>query len=834
MEPLAGSTFREIIDGTSAGGGDASRAIVRHVSTHSKRIHGGSAFFAIGGQRADGHSFAAEALDNGAAVVVTRAGATDPELARGGRVIEVDDPLEALQRLAGWWRTKIAGQVVAVVGSNGKTITKDALAHLLSDERAVYASPGSYNSKLGVPLALLGCPPDCDVAVFELAVSAPGEMAVLERFVRPDYVVMTNLGARWRSKFRDRGHQAREILSSCANLGSDRWLLLGQDDEEIKAAAADACLCRRVVRGDLASLPAFVEPRYARDGLFVEVRFPDGRSGPLNVLTPSEEILADVELAMGAAWLLGMGSPSLLRTATDYEPTATRMEIWRSPTGVTLIRDVATPDPIAVGSAIRAAKRVAGTSGRTAVVLGSQLDLVDPATVEELAHTLSAELVDAVYALRGPLPSALRGATESLDKPVPVHLFATTDQLRLTLLEDLSAGDVALVQSPRTAPIGDLSTELIGSMAPTRLYLDLSAIEENVSAFRRMVGPSVQVMGMVKALAYGTDGVNVASCLEAAGIDFLGASNADEGVALRRSGIASPILIMLGTGGDLDVMIRHRLTPLVYSEEMLDAVLSIAPPPARLSVHVKIDSGMHRTGFAPDQARDVLTRLRDNDHVEVGGIMTHFACADDPADDAFTFRQLATFNGVLDIAAELGLHGILRHAAATAATIRLPETHFDMVRIGIGLYGIHPSEAARAQRDLVPAFGLVSRIVEILDLKEGERVGYGGTYRVAPGGARVGVVPAGYHDCVPRDLSNRGHVIVAGIRCPIVGRVSMDSMTVDLSKCEDAHVGSDVLILGRYGDWIVAPEGLAESIRTIPYELMVRVGPRVQRIFTRH
>lgn len=214
--------------------------------------------------------------------------------------------------------------------------------------------------------------------------------------------------------------------------------------------------------------------------------------------------------------------------------------------------------------------------------------------------------------------------------------------------------------------------------------------------------------------------------------------------------------------------------------------------------------------------------------------MTHFACADDPAEDEFTRAQLATFERVLDIARELGLRDLIRHAAATAATIRLPETHFDMVRIGIGLYGMQPSEATRARAELLPAFGLVSRIVEVLDLKEGERIGYGGTYRVPAGGARVGVVPAGYNDGVPRNFSNVGHVMVAGVRCPILGTVSMDSMTIDLSKCESAEVGSDVLILGRYGDWLVAPEGLAESVGTISYELMVRVGHRVQRIFTRH
>lgn len=835
MDPLTASAFTDIIGGASVGASDLAGMEIRHLSTHSKRIHGGSAFFAIDGRLASGHDYAAEALRNGAAVVVTGCGNGSAELAQEGNVIEVDDPLQALQRLAAWWRQQITGQVVAVVGSNGKTITKDALAHLLAEELVVYASPGSYNSKLGVPLALLDCPRECDVAILELAFNAVGEMAVLERIVRPDQVVMTNLGTRWRSRFCDREHQAREMLSVCSGLGSNGWLLLGDSDPWLDAIAAETSACRRVARGAGDSVPVFAHPRHARDGLVVDASFPGGATATVNVRTPSEEILADVELAVGAAWLLGAGSESLIKAVENYAPTSTRMEIWRAPSGVTLVRDIATPDPIAVGSALRTARGLAGPDGRVAMVLADSLELVDSGAVEQLAQTLSSERLDCVYGLRGPLPDALREAARRQAPPVEVHLLESAEELRGRLLEELRSGDVALVQSPRTAPLADISNQLIGSMAPTRLYLDLSAIEENVSTFRRIVGPSVRLMAMVKALAYGTDSVNVASCLQAAGIDFLGVSNADEGIALRRHGINAPILVMLGTPRDLEAMLDHRLTPVVYSQETLDAVLRAdLPRHPRVPVHLEVDSGMHRTGFSPEQARAALRQLHDSGRPHVEGIMTHFACADDPSEDDFTRAQSAAFEGVLDYASELGLRGLIRHAANSAATIRLPETHFDMVRIGIGLYGMQPSEATRASADLMPAFALVSRVVEVLDLKEGDRIGYGGTYRVPAGGARVGVVPAGYNDGVPRSFSNVGHVMVAGVRCPIRGIVSMDSMTIELSQCPAAHVGSDVLILGRYGDWLVAPEDLAESVGTISYELMVRVGHRVQRIFTTH
>jgi alanine racemase len=833
MDPVSYPQFSSIVEAAPDDDVLHEQIVIRHIATHSRRIHSGSAFFALADNPDQCGRWVAEALQNGAALGVVRAGSVGSELAGSGRVLEVDDPLAALHRLASWWRGQIGATVVAIVGSNGKTITKDSLAHLLGRARHVFASPGSYNSQLGVPLALLGCPRAAEVAIVELAVNNPGEMARLERLVRPDHVVLTNLGARWRSRFHDAEDHGRELLSICKNLGSEQWLLIGEQDPTTARLTADS-VYRRIERGHDPAVPRFSGPRYERGSLTVQAYFPDGVVRTVAVATPSAEILGDVELAAGAAWMLGASSSHLAEGLEGYTPTSTRTEIWRTPRGTTLIRDVATTDALAIGSGVRAARRVANADGRVVVVLGEDLRYGEPADVRVLGDVLQAERVEHVMALSGRFSKELRRVTAALDPATPVELFETTDALRRAL-EGLDPGDVALVQSAATSAIGDLSAKLIESIAPTRLYIDLSAIEDNVLTFRRLVGPSVQIMAMVKALAYGTDNVIVASCLESAGIDALGVASADEGVALRRGGTSLPILVMLGTSRDLDKLLEANLTPLIYSRELLDALLARPASEADpVRVHVEFDTGMHRTGLDPNDAQAVLAALRDAPHVRVDGLMTHFGCADEPGEDAFTLRQVGVFERVVAVAHELGLSNVTRHAAATAATIRFQDTHFDMVRIGIGLHGVHPSAATRASAELVPAFGLVSRIVEILELSAGDRVGYGGTYTVPAGGARVGVVPAGYHDCVPREFSNVGYVNVAGKECPIIGRVSMDSMTVDLSACPDADVGSDVLILGRYGDRVVAPERQADAIRTIAYELMARVGPRVQRIVTRH
>jgi Alr-MurF fusion protein len=835
VEPTPLSTFAAIVGGSLTGEPAGDDRAILQVATHSDRIGHAGVFFALSGSRTDGHEFVQAAFENGAVAAVVRRDFSPARPVRGP-LVAVEDPLRALQELAAWWRRSVRAHVVAVVGSNGKTVTKDALVHFAGYGATTYGSPGSYNSQLGVALSVLGCPRECDLAVIEVSVSDPGEMALMRDVVRPDSVVVTNLGSRWQSHFTDRSHLARELLSIATAIGPDGWVMIGHDDDELARASGSVLAGERMVMNRSAALPRFSAPRRQSAGLVVDVDFPDGTARGVCVRTQSEEILSDVELAISAAWRLGGDAGTLLSAVDEYAPTATRLEIWRSPRGTTLIRDVATPDPIAVGSAIRTARRVVSdTGGHTAIVLGQSAERWEEAGAPALARLLVNEGVDAFYGLDVGFNRRLATAVRASSPDLPVRLFATADDLRDSLLSGLGRDDVALVQAAPDSSMGDLSTALIEAMAPTRLYVDVPAIAENVRAFRRLVGPSVRILAMVKALAYGTDMVNVASCLQDAGVDMLGVAGADEGAALRRAGIGLPILVMLGSAGEMSKLLRHRLTPVVYSPEVLESLLTAQPATERtLAVHVEVDTGMHRTGFPPADAIEVVRRLHSTPGVEVQGLMTHLACAGDPPEDAFTRGQLARFRRVLAAANEMGVRQVIRHAAATAAAIRFPESHFDMVRIGLGLHGIHPSPATRGSMTLIPACGLVSSILEIVTVPGGERVGYGGTYTAPPEGGRIGVVPAGYHDCVPIGLSNVGRVIVAGVECPIVGRVSMDSMTIDVSSCPQAQVGSDVLVYGRYGSWLRSFEDVAESIGTIPWELMARIGPRVQRIFSSH
>jgi Alr-MurF fusion protein len=807
---------------------------VHHASTHSDHIRSGTVFFALHGSHTDGHKYVSRAFANGAvAAVIGRQELKD--VSEDGPLIVVDSPLCALRSLAGWWRSKLTATVVAIVGNTGKTVTKDALVNFLGYHYVTYGSPGSYNSQIGVPLSLLECPGDAEIAVIEAAASLPGEMKRLTEIIRPTHVVFTNLGTRFKENFEDAIEHAREIVRLAEYLPDEGWLLIGEVERGL-TMVANSLRVKKYFCDRSDGLPKFSAPEYVADGISLLVNFPDSTQGLITIRTPSDHIAMDVKLAISAAALLGVDGQALLAATGDYTPTSARMEVWRSPAGITVVRDIATTDGATFTAAVRVAKKLTKPGKRTAVVLADSYDRYTSEATSGLGRTIALSEISELHTLESTTHQLISQAVAEVNPKLETHHFRSHNEMRQYLTSTLQADDVVLVQAPRDRTISELSPSILQPMAPTRLYIDQSAIESNVRAIRQLIGKDVRLMAMVKALAYGTNPVQISICLEAAGVDALAVAAVDEGEALRRAGVSLPILVTLATQGEIERMTRNRLTPLIYSQQMLDRAInySLRSEGPALEIHLEVDSGMHRTGFYPDDAVAALRLMRAVPSLKLTGLMTHFACADIPGKDYITQLQLSSFENVISAARALGHADFIRHAANTAASMRLPETRLDMVRIGIGLFGIYPFPEIHSSVELTPAVSLISQIVEIHDLQPGEPVGYGATFRASPRGTRVGVVAAGYHDCIPRAFSNFGSVMVGGKPCEIVGTVSMDSTTIDLSGCPEATVGSDVIIFGRHGTSFISIEDVAEKIHTIPYELLARVGPRVQRIFTDH
>jgi alanine racemase len=806
----------------------------RGVAIDSRRVAGGDLFFALPGRRRDGHDFAAAAWSAGAALVVVRRGwpGLAEAVAAGGAALAVDDPLAALQALAAWYRRQHIQRVVAITGSNGKTVVKNALTAALASRWRVAASPGSWNSQVGVPLAVLAAPPGTEIGVFEAGVSAPGEMERLAAILQPDCGVLVNIGLAHIAGFGSREVTAREKLRLFRDLPPDGWLIL-PDDPLVDAHPLPG---RRLRAGE--ADPRLVARRPCAVGSVLTLDF-GGRIETLTVRTHSKPLLDDLLIALCAARRLAVPVDEVLAALADHRFGPTRMETWRTPEGITIINDTAADDPLSVQSALEAVAAADGEEGgRRLFVFGGMSELGErQASEHALIGRLAAERgFSRLLLLPHPAREHTAAAWRAARPEAPPLELADVAELRESMRSLARRGDTVLLKGPAQQGLAAAACAIWESMAPRRFLVDLAAIRGNLARFRALCGPDVAILAVLKAWAYGSELARMGIALQESGVDWIGVSAADEGATLRRAGVHRPILVLLMDIDEVDKALRWRLTPVVYSLAFARSLVeSLRERNAHCDVHLEIDSGMGRLGVAPGEALAAARLLRGSGVTRLTGLMTHLASADDPAADPCSREQLNRFEQAMAaIRAEAapGDPPLLRHAAATSAAVRFPEARLDMVRLGLGLYGIHPSPAVAAAIDLSLAVAFVSRLAQVALWRRGQRIGYGGTYVIEAEQQRVGIVAVGYNDGVPWRSANRGVVIIQGQRVRVLGRVSMDSMAVDLDPVPEAAVGDEVLILGSHEGQELRPEEVAERAGTIPYELLVNIDSRrVQRLF---
>ena len=808
---------------------------IRAVAIDSRRVQAGDAFFALSGRSRDGHDFVAAALAAGASLVVVQrswpaaaasGSATWPPIADLPR-IEVDDPLEALQQLAAWYRRQHIHQVVAITGSNGKTVVKGALTALLARRYRVAASPGSWNSQVGVPLAVLAAPAGTELGVFEAGVSAPGEMERIARILQPDFGVLVNVGLAHLGSFGSREVTAREKMRLFRDLPPQNWLLAPAEP----LLDASPLPCRRLQTGQ--SEPRLIAQKPHGAGLLLSLDI-SGQPVQLRVRTRSAPLVEDLLIAMTAGLQLGVSVDDIVAVLQDYNFGPTRMETWRTPDGITIVNDSASDDPISVQAALETVSS-SQEQGRRLFVFGGMGELGGSEAHE---HALIGQLAaDQGFSHLLLLPHPAQGHTAAAWRAArpeaPVIELADTTALRQAMRRLTQPGDTVLLKGAARQELASAAGAIWESMAPRRFLVDLNAVQGNIARFRSVCGPRVAILAVLKAWAYGTELARLALALQESGVDWIGVSAADEGAALRRAGVHRPVLVLLMDSDEVDKAVRWRLTPVVYSLAFAQVLVeTLRTMEASLDIHLEIDSGMGRVGVAPEEALGVARLLRASGVVRLSGVMTHLSSADDPAADAYTQEQLRRFEAAVAAIRAESDEPLVVHAAATSGAVRFAAARFDMVRLGLGLYGLYPSPAVAAAIELELAVAFLSRLVQVSSLQRGQRVGYNGTYQVEAAQQRIGIVAAGYNDGVPWSFSNCGEVMIQGQRARVLGRVSMDSMAVDLSVLPEACVGDDVLIFGAHEGQVLRPEEAAERAGTIPYDLLVNVDSRrVQRIF---
>ena len=745
-------------------------------------------FAAIDGKNHDGHNYIERMATRGVtAFMVER----DVELpSKGCGAVRVGSTIEALQALAAHHRSRFTGRVVAITGSNGKTIVKEWAARSMPDDVRLFASPKSYNSQLGVALSLLMLEGEEQVAFIEAGISECGEMERLERMIRPEVVLFTSIGDAHSANF--------ESLEQ-------------KIDEKLRLARRARTI---IYSSEYRLLASRIKELYGDRELI-----DSSRESVDDLLELSDALTVDAAHVAALMRHLGYGVDGAVFSAN----VAMRLELKEGIDGSMLIDDSYNSDVNSVLAALDALHLQSMGRRRVAVIS----DIRQSGMPAEELYGRIAE------AVRKAGVNHLIGVGENIMSHRALFdrrssFYVSTEELIANFAYERWANSVILIKGSRDSRFERLTRMLEQRTHTTTLEVDLAAMKKNLNYFRRYLPAYHPIVAMVKAWSYGMGDVDVARMLQHEGVKYLAVAFADEGVTLRSKGITMPIVVLNADQDSFDVMIAHDLEPEIYSFHSLDEFRRAVHRAHRTNypIHIKLDTGMHRLGFMEDDI-DLLGRAIHGDtSLHVASIFSHLSCADVCSEDDFTREQIRSFDYMSQQLIEWLDYVPLRHLANSAAILRFGEAHFDMCRLGLGLYGF----GYERNRALMPVATLTTRIVQIKQLRRGESVGYGRAARLERD-MTTATIPIGYADGLDRKLGEgRWSVIVAGRKAPIIGRVCMDSAMIDITDIEGVAVGDRVTIFSaEEGNTL---EDMADVLGTISYEIMTSLSSRIKRIYT--
>ena len=791
----------------------------------------GTLFIALSGKHHDGNHYVKNALEQGVRNVLLNDASIAKDLA--ANTLLVDDTLSAMQRLCAWHRAQFNCPVIGITGSNGKTIVKEWLYQLLRGTEHIVRSPGSWNSQVGVPLSVWEMGAEHTLGIFEAGISEPREMERLAPIIAPTIGVFTNIGPAHGEHFASDRQKAEEKAKLFVNANVSVYCrdhavvheALRTSTATLRDWSRTSDAFMRVVREETEGIRSHVRVRIA------------GEEHPF--LIPFNDA-ASVENALHCITLLlhlGHVPAWINERLAQLTPVEMRLRTMAGAHDTTLIDDSYSSDLASFGLALDHLVRISG--GRERVVVTS--DIVESGEKPAQLYRKMADLIHhagcgRVFAI-GPSITAHKHLFGD-----DAHFFAITEDLLSQVTTEELNGTVVLVKGARSFGLERVVERWQESTHGTVLGIDLDALRHNLNHYRSALTPNpvldfartdkakergaVRVMAMVKAFGYGSGAVELARLFEHEHVHYLGVAYADEGADLRQNGVRTPVLVMNPEPVPLDLLHRFQLETEVYDQRSLRASIDFAKHvPGAPPVHIKLDTGMHRLGFIPEEIPTLLDALRDCGSLRVASIFSHLAASEDPQHDAFTRMQIVTFTSIADRINEVLGYAPLRHIANSAAATRFPEARMDMVRLGIGLHGIGADAQETAK--LLPVASLRTVIAQVKTIPAGDSIGYGRSF-IAARDMRIAILPIGYADGLLRRLGNGvGKVWIQGKPAPFVGSICMDLCMVDVTEI-DCAAGGDALIFG--GAHPV--QDYACDLGTIPYEALTSISQRVKRVYT--
>ena len=745
-----------------------------------------SLFFAIRTAKGDGHAYIKDLYDRGVrAFVVEEVPAGDYADAN---FLLVPNTLQALQRLAERHRDSFSIPVLGITGSNGKTIVKEWLYQMLSPDCTVTRSPRSYNSQIGVPLSVWGLWEKSQVGIFEAAISQPGEMDALQRIIQPTLGIFTCLGTAHQENFETMEQKCMEKL----RLFKDAKALIYPSDNRI----VEECVRKMDFKAEL---------------------IPWHSTG--NAIEDNKTVCRTV------CRYMGMSDEVIAERLDKLEPVAMRLEVKAGVRGCTLINDSYNSDLNSLDIALHFMNRRPEREGKSKTLILSDIQQtgVPPMMFyTHLSQMLQQQGVEQLIAI-GPVISAHSHCFENLQ--ARCHFFQDTQSFLQSNLLPALRDQLILIKGARSFCFEQITDMLEQKVHETILEVNLSAIAQNLDYYRSFLKPETKMVCMVKADAYGAGAVEVAKILQDHRVDYLAVAVADEGVALRNAGITSNIMIMNPEMSTFRTLFQYNLEPEVYSFRLLDALIHAAKKECitNFPIHIKLDTGMHRMGFDPlKDMPTLIERLKQQNAVIPRSVFSHFVGSDCDDFDAFSARQYDLFLQGSEQLRQAFPHGILRHMCNSAGIEHFPERQMEMVRLGLGLYGIN----SRNNQLINNVCTLRTTILQIHDVPAGDSVGYS-RRTFMERDSRIASIPIGYADGLDRLLGRgNGYCLVNGQKARYVGNICMDVCMIDVTDipCQE---GDSVLIFGEE----LPPSVLSDIIDTIPYEILTGISNRVKRVY---
>ncbi|WP_019986953.1 bifunctional UDP-N-acetylmuramoyl-tripeptide:D-alanyl-D-alanine ligase/alanine racemase [Rudanella lutea] len=789
-------------------------------------------FFAIPGTRHDGHLYINELYERGVRQFVVQQGMERPEWQAlpDAELIRVPNVLGALQQEAARHRAQFSIPVVGITGSNGKTIVKEWLAQLLATDFVIARSPKSYNSQVGVPLSVHQLNGSHTLGIFEAGISAPHEMANLEPIVAPTIGVFTNIGTAHDEGFRSRKQKVAEKLRLFTHAPC---LIYRKDysdiDEEIRLLLKAVNPAIRLVSWSTTDQTADFTAGVSGSALLLSRS--DGTRWHLQLPFTDPASVENLIHCLLVLLELGLTNEVGLQTRLNrLRPVSMRLELKEGIHNSVLIDDSYNNDVAGLQLALNFLNQQR-TRPRQVIILSDVLQSGQPEAdlYTQIGQLITEQHPDLFVGI-GPVMNQQRSHF-----PAGSAFYPDTESFLAQLPAELFRDAVVLVKGARSFTFERIINRLQRKVHGTVLHINLDALTHNLNYYRakvsRSAGPSqTKIMVMVKAFAYGSGSVEVAQLLQFNRVDYLAVAYADEGVQLRQNGVDLPIMVMNPAPETFATLLDHRLEPEIYSLRLLREWCDFVQtrphlnPDESVRLHLKIDTGMHRLGFLPDDLPAVIALLNEHPNLRVSTVFSHLVGADEAQFNAFSQEQYMRFvQATTQLEAGLG-YLPTRHLLNSAGIVRFPEFQLDMVRLGIGLYGVESSQIEPGR--VLPVGTLRTVISQIKTVPAGDTVGYS-RRGVLDHDARIATLAIGYADGYDRRFGNGvGKIWVNGTLCPTVGNICMDMTMIDVTGASVSE-GDEVEIFGPN----VSVKQLAHQIGTIPYELLTNVSDRVKRVF---